>query len=87
MTDTKKRDELIYKEFELDAKTMPVGMKVVNLGRSTNDGKPLTSHLTVEFESKDEKAATKLSASKYFVGSERDDGDKYIWRVSFIRNY
>lgn len=87
MIDTKKRDELICKEFELDMKKFPVGTKVANMGRSTNDGKPQISHLTLEFESQDEKAAAKFSASKFYVGNERDDGDKYVWRVSFVRHY
>jgi hypothetical protein len=87
MIDIKKRNESLFKEFELDAKKLPKDVEVDNCGRSSNQGKPISSHLVLKFEADSEKEANKFTKLKYFHNLERDYEDKYVWRVTFTRNY
>lgn len=85
--DFKKRNESLFKEFELDEKKLPKGFTVDNCGRSTNLGRPISSHIVLRFEARDTKEAEKWTSLKYFTNLARDDEDKYVWRITLLRNY
>jgi hypothetical protein len=87
MIDLKKRNESLFEEFEIDEKKLVKGTTVDNCGRSTNEGKPISSHLTLKFEARNSSEAAKVTALKYFVSLEQDVEDKYVWRVTLLRNY
>jgi hypothetical protein len=87
MKSTKERDDLMYEEFSLVQRELPKGTKITSIGKSEQNGKPFFTHMTIQFESDDDKLANKFTKMKYYTSTHRDDFDKYVWRISFVRNY